>query len=967
MVQPAKEIIFEPYRLDCEAGQLWQADRVVELQARPLAVLQYLAERPGLVVSKEELLQGVWEDTYVTRTTLKVCIRTIREALGDEAQQSRYLETVGREGYRFIGTEPAAEEGLAQALAAGCVGREEELHHLSGWLDKALQGERQVVLVTGEAGIGKTTVVDYFLTTVQETPAVWIGRGQCLEQYGTGEAYLPILEALGQLSQGAAGDLLLEILRQHAPTWLAQLPSLLGESEREAIHRQVRGATRERMLREMAEALEVLTATQSLLLILEDLHWSDVSTLELLSYLAQRRQVAQLMVVGTYRPTDVIVREHPLREVTQELLAKRLCVELPLELLTQDAVAEYVRSRLSGKADLTQLGPVIHQRTEGNALFMVNVVDHLVEEGVVGGAEEEAPDKGLAEEVRGIIPGGLQQLIDKQIERLHIEQQRALEVASVAGSEFPVASVAAGLSADCDEIEELCEELASRGQFIEEIGFAEWPDGTFSGQYRFLHALYQNVFYRRIGEARRVRLHRVVGEREETGYGDTAGERAAALARHFAQGRDLERAWRYSQQAGENTILRNAPQEAVGHFTQALDLLTTLPDTPEHLQGELALQMDLGKALSATKGYAVPEVERAYTRALELIPNLEQSSQSFPVLRGLSEFYDLRGDFERASELSEQLLNFAQRHNDAGFLVEAHYLMGEIAWFQGDFLTARTHFEQSLALYDSDKHGEHAFLYGQDPAVGVLSDYALVLWALGYPAQAFERGKEAVQRAHEVTHPFSLAYARCFSASLHQMRREWPAVQEQAQEAITIATEYGFGHWLVMGTLLHSRTLVEQGSVKEGLTQLLQGMTAHQDSGAEAGASSFLMTLGEVYGKAGQTEDGLMMLEAGFELGRSNGERYCEPELYRLKGELLLQSQAEAAEDCFHKALDVAQQQQAKSWELRAALSLSRLWQQQGKKTEARDLLAPVYNWFTEGFDTKDWQEAKALLTQLSA
>ena len=315
------------------------------------------------------------------------------------------------------------------------------------------------------------------------------------------------------------------------------------------MQREVQGVTRERMLRELAEALETFTAESPLILVLEDLHWCDTSTLDLISYIAQRRQTAQLLILGTYRPADIIAREHPLRGTTQELLAKQLCKDVALELLTQDSVTECIERRFSGQVDAVQLGRTIHERTEGNALFMVNVVDHLMDQRGAGQLEG-SQRKALTEEVVETIPTELQQLIDKQIRQLTEMPQRVLEVASVVGNEFSVASVATGLNEDAGEIEEVCEVLAERGQFVDEAGFVEWSDGTLSGQYRFRHALYQNVLYQRLGQARRVRLHRTIGEREARGYSEKVQDVAAELAVHFEYGRDISRAIRYRYIAG---------------------------------------------------------------------------------------------------------------------------------------------------------------------------------------------------------------------------------------------------------------------------------------------------------------------------------------------------------------------------------------------------------------------------------
>ena len=977
MNQSPSPLEFGEYRLDSEVGQLWHGNHEVELQPRRLAVLRYLAERPGEIISKEELLQNVWEGTYVSRTTLKVCIRAIRAALGDDAQQPRYIETVGRDGYRFIGTETIPEEP-PQPLSSGIVGREGELAQLHEALQKALGGTRQVVFVTGEAGVGKTTLVDQFLAQVQGLPSVWIGRGQCIEQYGEGEAYLPVLEALSQFSQapgskGSEGrERLPAILRRYAPTWLVQLPVLLNDTEQESLQRQVQGATRERMLREMAEALGIFSADHVLLLILEDLHWSDVSTLELLSYVAQRRQAAQLMVIGTYRPADIIVHGHPLREAIQELFAKEMATELPLELLTQESVTEYVSSRLGSEAGAAQLGQLIHQRTEGNALFMVNVVDQLVEQGVTNST---VPGSNLdrVEQAVEAIPSSLWQLIDKQLGRLSAEQQRTLEIASVVGTEFAAASVAAGLESHVDEADELCEELVSQGQFIEEVGFADWPDGTPSGVYRFRHSLYQNVLYDRISTVRKIRLHRAIGEREEAGYGKQAHEYAAALARHFEQGRDPERAWQYYKQAGEAAVRRSANQEAVGHFTKSIALLTSLPKTREQSQQELALQVAIGAPLVAMKGLAAPEVEQAYDRARELCTDQIETAQTFPILIGLHVFYTARGRLQVGAEFAEQSLRFAQKEQAPEFLLEAHTYMGNSLFWRGDILAARDHLEQAVPLYGLQHHDAHAFIYGQDPGVVANSELSWITWMLGYPDRSSRYSQEAMAIADSISHAHSSAFAASFAAWLCVFRGEWLDCQRWAERVEAIASEHSLPLWLGLGICQQGAAAVAQAQASKGLKQMYEGNTIYRSTGAELGLPWNLLTLADWCGKTQAVDEGNRVLEEAFLIAQQNGETLWAAELQRCKGELLLQSKDEnlvsrraEAEVCFQRAITIAQSQQAKAWELRAAMSLSRLWQQQGKTTEARDLLAPIYDWFTEGFETADLKEAQALLETLS-
>jgi predicted ATPase len=372
---------------------------------------------------------------------------------------------------------------------------------------------------------------------------------------------------------------------------------------------------------------------QALVLVLEDLHWSDASTVEALALLARRREAATLLVLGTYRPVELVVRAHPFKAAKQELQLHGQCAEVPLGYLTPAEVQAYLMQRLPDQAATTKVVGFAHRRTEGHPLFMVHVVDDLAQQGALSnpdpalGSAPVAPDEAA-------VPTALQPLIELQLGRLSAEVQQVLEVASVVGVEFAEASVAAGLPTTPDTVAEICEGLARRGEFIEDRGLAEWPDGKVSWRYGFRHALYQEVLFRRIGSGRRVRLHRLIGAREEVGYGERAGERAAELAMHFARGRDHRRAVHYLGQAAANAARRSAPREVIGLATRGLAVLPHLPDTPPRRQQELDLQLMLGQATTAIKGYAAPEVEQIMTRARELCERVGDTSKLIPTLRG---------------------------------------------------------------------------------------------------------------------------------------------------------------------------------------------------------------------------------------------------------------------------------------------------------------------------------------------
>jgi predicted ATPase len=424
------------------------------------------------------------------------------------------------------------------------------------------------------------------------------------------------------------------------------------------------------------------------------------------------------------------------------------------------------------------------------------------------------------------------------------------------------------------------------------------------------------------------------------------------------------------RQAADNALRRHAHRETIHHLTVGLELLRSLPDTPERTRQELVLQTGLGPALMMAKGFAAPEVGHAYARARTLCQQVGTTPDLFPVLWGLFAFYLVRAEFLSAQELAEQCLSLAQQVNDPALLVEAHYAKGALLHLLGALVEARAHLERGMTLYDPQQHRALGALYGgQNPGVWCRTYMTFVLWLLGYPEQALRMSQEALALAEELAFPFDLAAAQHDRARLHQHRRDVQATQEWNDATRALATEQGYVLQLTRCTAIQGWVLVQRGQVEEGIEQLRQGLHAQRAVGAENLLPQVLAWLAEAHRRAEDAEAGLRVLAEALALVTATGGRVYEAEIYRLKGELLLQQalpDAAQAEVCFQQALDVARHQQARSWELRAAMSLSRLWQRQGKRREARALLAPIYGWFTEGFDTVDLQEAKVLLEELA-
>jgi DNA-binding winged helix-turn-helix (wHTH) protein/predicted ATPase len=1004
------DYLFPPFRLDPQNEQVWEGTRLVPLRPQVFAVLQYLVTHPGRLITTDELLRALWPGIHVHTGLLKSYLYRLRKALREEAATPHFIETVARRGCRFIAPvtrSPTGPQDSPPILPASptihatagsleispYVGRQDELAHLHQWWHAAVHGHRHFVLVTGEPGIGKTALVETFVRQVEAADdGIAVTHGYCIEHYGSGEAYLPVLDAIGRLCRAPWGSRVVALLRHYAPTWLLQFPAFVAETEMESLVRKSYGTTKERMLREIADALEAMALERPIILVLEDLQWSDTATLDLLAVLARRRDPARLLLIGTYRPVDVILSGHPLRAVTQELLSHQYAVTLPLGTLTEADVHQYLAVRFPHHAFPPASGETLYRKTDGNPFFLVTMVNELVIQGVLFPVDETWRLNSQSTALVLNTPDSVRQLLKRQIDQVSATAQDILAAASVVGATFSAAEVAAGVQQALEVVEATCDQLAQRGQILATHGVETFPNGVTAGRYGFVHSLYQNALYEQLPPAGCMRLHQRIGACQETLYAQEVGERAAELALHFTRGQDVERAVHYYELAARTALQRSAYRETIDAATHALDALHTLPDTPARISQELSLQLTMGVALMNTQGFTAPQAEQTYARASALCQACGDTPHLLPALWGLRAFYNVRAELDTAHALAQRSLALAKKTRTPALLLEGHLALGMSYFYRGDPLAARKHLERSRDLYDPQQHHGQAVLYGQDPGVLSLCHLGWVLWGLGYPEAARESAAQAVTLATAREHPFSLAYALCFAAAVHRERGEVAQVYQHADTAVTLAGSHGFVHFRAMGLMLRGWALTRQGQSEDGIAQMQEALAVQHAIGARIGRSYYLALLAEGLACIGQHAQGCAAVEDALSLVRQTGEGYYEAELYRLRGQLVLTFQPEEthakalqptarrdkrsdrkqvqhhsqAEVYFEKALAIARGLHAKSLELRSAISVSRLWQQRGKHREARVLLAGIYGWFTEGFETKDLQEAKALLDTLS-
>jgi len=713
---------------------------------------------------------------------------------------------------------------------------------------------------------------------------------------------------------------------------------------------------RQKTLETIGAILLELAEQQPVLFIVEDLHWTDPTTLELLNLVIEQTPTASMLVLLTCRPHFQPAWHH-----------RSYITEMTLNHLSHAQVEQIVTDMTNGKTFPAEVLQQIIAKTDGVPLFVEEITKAILESGQLKVVDEHYELTGSLSTFT--IPATLQDSLMARLDRL-VTAKAVAQYAAVIGRQFPYNLLQA--------VSQLDEAMLQHelGRLVEaEIVFQRGvpPQAT----YIFKHALIQDTAYQSLLRSTRQQYHQRIALVLEAQFPAIVDQQPELLAHHYTEAGLLPQAIPYWQRAGQRAIQRSAHLEAIGHLAKGLEILATLPDTPERAQQELVMQITLGPVLLVTKGYAAPEVLQAYARARELCQQVGESTQFFLVLRGLWSFYLHRVELQTARELGEQLLTLAQHIGDPALLLEAHHALGSTCNYLGEFAAAQAHFAQEMALYDRQRHSTQAFRYGQDSGVHGRSYAALTLWWLGYPDQALQRSHEALTLARELAHPFSVGYALTFAAWLHHFRREGRLTQEQAEAAIAFGAEQRFMLFVVMGRIFRGWALAEryaepgagQRHVEEGMAQIREGLAAWHAMGSEVFQPYGLALLAEASAKMGQPEAGLTLLAEALAVVNPRGERRWEAEIHRLKGELLMAGSAEhhvEAETCFQHALDVARHQEAKSLELRAAMSLARLWQQQGKRAEAYELLAPVYGWFTEGFDTTDLQEAKALLEALA-
>jgi len=677
-----------------------------------------------------------------------------------------------------------------------------------------------------------------------------------------------------------------------------------------------------------------LSAAQPLVVFVEDLHWCDVSTLELLGHMIAQSPTARVLLLATARP-----------EFTPPWPARSNLTTVQLSRLTKRQARDMVTA-LGGPALPAATLDALVARADGVPLYVEELAKAMAEPGAGHGVEA--------------IPASLADSLMARLDRLSTAKEVA-QRAAVLGREFEYPLLAATAGLDEAALRHGLTRLADA-----EILFArgEPPAST----YTFKHALIQETAYQSLLKRTRQQLHARVAQVLEERFPERVAAEPEVVARHYEQAGLAAEASAHYQRAGERATRRSANEEAVGHLRRALDLVATLAETRERHQRELGLQMALGVPLAAARGWSHPEYEQTYARARALASLIGESPELPRVLVGIGNGYYHKGDLATTAEVAQEALAAAERTRDAFDLLSAQFLVGMPSFHRGHFSRALHHFEHTIKLYNPSEHGPLAYAVGYDSCVNAQGYAASCHIYLGHPDRALALSEAAGALAKRVEHPLSLAIALFWAGLVHFERGETDRMRERAGEVVDLAERLGFPMFLGHGRFFRGLARVELGEGEEGLAEMQQAMVERARIGSGIGAPVILCLLAEGLRKVGRHDEALAALGLGVAQAEQQGEHNYDAELHRLRAEILLDMDGDAAleaEALFHQSLEIARRQEAKAFELRAATSLARLWQRQGKPDAARALLTPRYAWFTEGFATRDLQAAKALLAEL--
>lgn len=959
-------VSFDAFELDEADARLKRDGRPVPLAPKAFGVLCALAKNPGVLVTKNALLDAVWGHQHVSESVLKTTISQVRAALADDAASPRYIETASRLGYRFIGTAaapPGAATAGARAAAAPApqpavpdsfIGRKAALGRLQECWRRASAGQRQLMWVAGDAGVGKSTLIETFAPL---SGAAAIAQGQCVEQYGTGEPYLPVLQALGDLAR--AYPQLGGIMRSVAPTWLLQLPWLLAESERAGLVRELVGVSPERMVREFHELVSRFTEQQPLLLVIEDLHWCDESTLRLINHFARQRGAARVMCIGSFRLTQVIAEGHPLQALRQELKLQRLCDEILLDPFSEAEVLDYLRNRLPTDEPPEAFVRRVHSHTDGLPLFVANVVDTLV--GQDSDTSATARQRlSFAANTPLPVPEDLMGAVETRIGKLPADVVPLLEAAAVCGVEFRAGAVAEVLGQPLQDVIAQCDRLVQKQYWLRHVTAVDLSDGSLDALYAFRHAIYRHVFYNRIGVAPRVQLHRRVARVLITGAQQGLPAAPVEVATHHERGREIAAALAAYSQAAHAALRSFAPMQALELCEHARTLLTQVPDGPERLALEFGIQGPCGVAKAQIHGVGSAEAREVFERVHEICNLLPQHPARAIALNGYGASLFTRGEYNRLLELADRMDALEKGPDSPAITVMTCLFRGGVTSAKGQCRESVEWWLKAIRWCESitDRSKFPAFIL--DPECGIRANSVRTLFHRGLFDEARKQSRLSIEIAQRLGQPLAQVLAH-WRAGMLEIRLGRPEkVIEHAERVAAVVSKTFVAQGDGPSRYLRGWAEARLGDPKRGLEMILDGLERHLRIGMIANSTEIMAYAAETRILAGDFDGASKQLAEAFSRSRELDEQDFVSMLLLLQARVADgNGDASAANRWLHEAVRVARAQEAHGFELKAACALAGHASATAADVEE---LAALYARLEEGRDIPDMQRARELI-----
>jgi DNA-binding winged helix-turn-helix (wHTH) protein/tetratricopeptide (TPR) repeat protein len=979
--------VFGPFALDAGNATLSRDGTRLDVAPKAFDLLVLLASRPGQLVTKDEILDSVWGRRFVSESAVKSVVSSLRAVLDDDAREPRWIETVSRRGYRFVGAPVERAPGPAAALArvaAAAIdvpvealpdgaGDDAQTRAAGTVIDRAAardvlerawaaaqRGQRQLVFVAGEPGMGKTTLLADFARRLEGAA---LAHGQCVENYGSAEPYLPVLEALNTL----CGDdpRALAAVRDVAPTWLVQMPWHLDERDRAALQRDVTGASQGRMLREMGMLLEQLSAQAPLVLLLEDLHWSDAPTVQLLDHLMRRRAPARLLVAASFRPAEVIVNDHPVANLRRELRLHRLCEEVHLDGFSREQIAAFVGARFDGARPGAAFVAALERHTDGLPLFLASVLDELADDATIrrdAGGGWRLPD---GDDLALPLPDNLLGLAEKQMQRLPAQTRQLLEVAALSAQEFDHLSLARAMDLDAGMVRERLDHLARRKLWLRACEPRQLQGGL-AMRYAFVHALFRHAFAHRVGAAARIERHRRLGQALEKLHGDRAGEIAGELAQHHADGGDPARAGHWYAVAAGQAMQRIAPHEALALAGRGL-MQVALLGTQAPPEVELPLLSVRIGALMVTQGYSTPAAAPALERAQALMARQPLAAATAPLWHCTWWALLNSGTWSQVVSLTDRLLEQGGEGAPPVARAVAHALSGTLATFSNRYEDAIADLRTALDAQRAFTPDDWTLPFVQDLRIEALSNLLLSLEACARFDEADAVQADIERRIAEGADPLSEAMGLWFMTCARQLRGDPGSMRKLGMRALALmrarAALPGEGpHRVSLGW-----ALVMEGEVRDGLAEAQQGVRHYQRQGSVMGMGLFRATQAEALAAAGELDAARDAITAAMQ---HTVHPHCvlEAAVHRIHGVVCWASgEAAAAMRAWEQAIAQAHRQGARLLEMSATADLARALAETGRRWEAHDRLAEVLERVGPAPGCPAVQRARAQLAGLAA